>query len=179
MSLEIDMKLQDLYEQENKYWEPRTAILKEQRNKAANEIKKAIFSFFEGKGFVISGSGHKFKATYKSGVEVDIDTKDLETPYVGSDGICTVKYKNQELIISYLVSNGNLPQEPMVSGRSKEDLDMKKIKFYEETLLPALDKIGVSDLDGSYTLISSVTVSGTKQRKKQNSVDELLSDFFS
>ncbi|MEM8038690.1 hypothetical protein Q4Q76_16285, partial [Morganella morganii] len=71
MSLEIDMKLQDLYEQENKYWEPRTAILKEQRNKAANEIKKAIISFFEGKGFVISGSGHKSKATYKSGVEVD------------------------------------------------------------------------------------------------------------
>lgn len=179
MSLEIDMKLQDLLEKENKLWEPRSVILKGQRSKAAGEIKKSIVTFFKGKDFTVSGTGTKLKATYKSGVEVEIDTKDLETPHFGSDGLCSVKYKGQEILISYLVNTGDLPQEPMSSGRSKEELDMKKIQFYKDTYLPALEKIGTSDLDGSYKLFSIVAISGKNERKAHKSVDDLLTNFFS
>ena len=179
MSLEIDMKLQDLLEKENELWEPRIAVLKDQRSKAAAEIKKSIITFFESKGFTVSGSSTKLKATYKSGVEVEIDTKDLEIPHVGSDGLCTVKYKGQEITISYIVNVGNLPQEPMSSGSSREALDMKRIQFYEDTLLPALEATGISDLDGSYKLFSSSTISGKTERKLHKCVDNLLTDFFS
>ncbi|EKN4009667.1 hypothetical protein CV016_04345 [Yersinia kristensenii] len=173
MSLAQKMKLQELTNQVEELNAPRRDAITRQKELAAEKIKNDILSFFTSKGFDITGNIPKVTASYQGGLQTVIDFSELIENFFGSDGAVKFKYINKEFSIMYSVNRGKLPSMGSFSG----DIEQKKIEFYENTLIPALKELGVSDLIGDFTVSSVIQSSNNqKQRKQYKNVDEVLDE---
>ncbi|PHM23565.1 hypothetical protein [Xenorhabdus budapestensis] len=176
MSLQQDMKLQDLRNEEKKFWELRNEIISQQLPKVREEIISTTIGYFQEKEFSISGRQPHLQASYNNGLNIKLDFSELAEADMVWDGFLAIVHHHIKFEVSYKMNRGNLPHEPSFSGDISSDKKEWDIKFLEQTMLPALRNIGVSDLDGSYKL--RLIGQGRNQIKFYSSMNEILDEIF-
>lgn len=175
MSLAQKMKLQELTNQVEKLSVPRREVIAQQTKLAAEKVKNEVVSFFTSKNFDIQGNDPRLTASYHGGLHTVIDFSGLIGGSFGSDGFVSLKYNNKDFSISYLVNRGSLPNRGAFSG-SPDGIQQQEIEFYESQLIPALEEIGVTDLTGDFSIHCTFGSGNQKQRKKYNSITEILDE---
>ncbi|MCL6378649.1 hypothetical protein EXT57_14990 [Pectobacterium brasiliense] len=173
MSLAQKMKLQELNNQIEELSAPRRDVITRQKASVAEKIKNDVLSFFTSKGFDINGNMPKVTASYQGGLQTVIDFSELIGDFWGADGAVRLKYNNKDFSVMYSINRGELPRMGSISG----DIHQKEIEFNENTLIPALRKLGISDLTGDFTVFTVVSDNkNQKQTKKYKDVDEALGE---
>ncbi|WP_145544583.1 hypothetical protein [Yersinia massiliensis] len=173
MSLAQKMKLQELTNQVEELSAPRRDVITRQTASVAEKVKGDTLSFFTDKGFDIKGNVPNVTASYQGGLQTVIDFSDLIGDFWGADGAVRLKYNNKDFSIMYSINRGKSPRMGSFSG----DIDQKKIEFYENTLIPALKELGVSDLTGDFTVFRVIEANkNQRQTKRYKDVGEALDE---
>lgn len=157
MSLQQQKKLADYNEQIEQLYQVRNAMRKEKLKDIIKDIKQEFVSYLEGEGFQCTdnAAAETIEATYKKEIVLYLKYYSHEVNFMGCDSAFEFKSKilpgnqGKEIKAIVYINTNDLPHFGGF-GTASEMLT-KKIAFYEETLLPKLKSIGVSDITGDYT----------------------------
>lgn len=182
MSLQNKIKLADLKEKADTFYKARLAKRQEVLEKAINDIKDEFTSYLSRNGFECKDNSHSnsVEALYKDSIFVSLKYESPDQRFFGCDTVFEFSSKRDSSLRSekkinavLLLRTEELPNFSYMG--SSEGKEIKEIEFYESTLLPTLESIGVSDINGDYTLgIRETDKRGITPKSVEKIIDTLM-----
>lgn len=159
MSLQNKIKLTDLKEKATELYKLRDEVRQEKLEKAIDDVKSDFSSYLTSVGFESKDNTRSkvLEASYKNNIFVSLKYESADQAFMGCDTAFELTLKgdvnsrnDKTLKAILLMQSERLPSFSYAG--SVEGKEIKELEFYESTLIPALEAIGVSDITGEYTL---------------------------
>lgn len=174
MSLQDAKKLQDLKERAGAVLAPRRATLSAQRPRAFQSFLNDIAEYLEREGFGIEAVGNPLsgiKANYK-GLELSVNAQG-NLPLIDNSDYAIQIILPQKILIVYLKINSGTYVEPAIGSTTE-----KLISDYENRVVPSLEALSDSELDGTYQLFYQHTNSSGTTKVFLNDAKEVIDKVF-